>query len=48
MNYKPVYVTFGDKKIENEFEMLKDGKFEDRQLYSFIERAITQFKPTKL
>jgi len=23
MNNKPIYVTFGDKKIENEFEILK-------------------------
>ena len=31
MNNKPIYVTFGDKKIENEFEILKDGKFEDKK-----------------
>ena len=44
MNNKPIYVTFGDKKIENEFEMLKEGKFEDKQLYSFIDRAIKDLK----
>ncbi|MBI2664082.1 hypothetical protein HYX10_01930 [Candidatus Woesearchaeota archaeon] len=40
MNNKPIYVTFGDKKIESEFEILKEGKFEDKQLYGFIDRAI--------
>ena len=44
MNNKPTYVTFGEKKIENEFEILKEGKFEDKQLYDFIERAIKDLK----
>ena len=44
MSSKPIYVAFGDKKIENEFEMLKEGKFEDKQLYSFISRAIKDLK----
>ena len=44
MNNKPIYVTFGDKKIENEFEILKEGKFEDKQLYDFIDRAIKDLK----
>ena len=44
MNNKPIYVTFGEKKIENEFEILKDGKFEDKQLYDFIDRAIKDLK----
>ncbi|MEK6984213.1 MAG: hypothetical protein AABX33_06585, partial [Nanoarchaeota archaeon] len=44
MNNKPIYVTFGDKKIENEFEILKEGKFEDKQLYEFINRAIQHLK----
>ena len=44
MNNKPIYVTFGDKKIENEFEILKEGKFEDKQLYDFIGRAIKDLK----
>ncbi|MBS3094897.1 hypothetical protein J4474_04480 [Candidatus Pacearchaeota archaeon] len=44
MNNKPIYVTFGEKKIENEFEILKEGKFEDKQLYEFIERAIKDLK----
>ena len=33
MNNKPIYVTFRDKKIESEFEILKEGKFEDKQLH---------------
>ena len=44
MNNKPIYVTFGEKKIENEFEILKEGKFEDKQLYEFIDRAIKDLK----
>ena len=41
---KPAYVTFSDKKVENQFELLKSGKFEDKQLYDFIERAIKDLK----
>ena len=44
MNNKPIYVTFGEKKIESEFEILKEGKFEDKQLYEFIDRAIKDLK----
>lgn len=44
MNDKPVYVTFGEKKLEKEFEELKDGKFEDKKLYAFIVRAIRDLK----
>ena len=44
MNNKPIYVAFGDKKIENEFESLNAGKFEDKQLYDFINRAIKDLK----
>lgn len=45
MNYgKPAYVTFGEKKIEEEFGVLKDGKFQDKQLYEFIGRAINDMK----
>ena len=40
MNNKPIYVTFGEKKIENEFEILKEGKFEDKQLYDFIDDIV--------
>jgi translation initiation factor 2 beta subunit (eIF-2beta)/eIF-5 len=44
MNGKRTYVTFGSKKIENEFEVLKKGKFEDKKLYEFIERVIKDLK----
>ncbi len=44
MNNKPIYVSFREKKIENEFEVLKEGKFEDKQLFDFIERAIKDLK----
>jgi len=44
MNNKPIYVTFGNKKLESNFESLKKGRFQDKQLYSFIERAIKDLK----
>jgi hypothetical protein len=44
MNHKQVYVTFAEKKLENEFELLREGKFEDKRLYEFINRAIGDLK----
>jgi hypothetical protein len=44
MNNKHIYVTFGDKELEKEYEELKQGKFEDKQLYGFIERATNDLK----
>jgi Txe/YoeB family toxin of Txe-Axe toxin-antitoxin module len=41
---KQVYVTFGDKKVEKAFEELKEGKYESKQLFVFIERAISDLK----
>ncbi len=41
---KSIYVTFGEVKIEKEFELLKDGKFQDKQLYEFINRAMKEIK----
>ncbi len=41
---KPIYVSFCEKKIENSYESLKQGKFQDKQLYKFIERAIKDLK----
>ena len=41
---KTIYVTIGEKKIEEEFEVLKEGKFQDKQLYEFIDRAIKDIK----
>ncbi len=44
MNEKPFYVTFGEKKLEDEYESLKAGKGEDRQLHGMIERAMKGLK----
>jgi len=44
MNDKPKYVAFRDKKLESSFYKLKEGKFQDKQLYNFIERAINDIK----
>jgi len=44
MSDKQIKITFGDKKIETEFESLKEGKFEDKELYKFIDRAINDLK----
>lgn len=44
MNNKPVYVTFCNEKIESEYESLKIGKFEDKELYKFISRAMDDLK----
>jgi len=44
MNHKQVYVAFAEKKLENEFELLREGKFEDKKLYEFINRAIADLK----
>jgi len=37
-------VLFVDKKIHKLFEELKTGKFEDKQLYDFINRAVKDLK----
>jgi len=47
-NKKPIYVTFGEKKTELEFESLKKGKFQDKQLYEFVSRAIADMKRNPL
>ncbi len=44
MNNKSIYVAFCDTKLESLFESLKKGKFEDKKLYQFIERAIHDIK----
>ncbi|HLD19210.1 MAG TPA: hypothetical protein VJB90_04325 [Candidatus Nanoarchaeia archaeon] len=41
---KPTYVAFADKKIEKSFESLKQGKFEDKQLFEFISGAVQDLK----
>ena len=44
MNNKKTNVTFATLKLESTFEELKQGKFEDKRLYEFIERAIKDLK----
>jgi len=44
VNHKPIYVTFCGKKLEKDLESLKQGKFQDKQLNEFIERAIRDIK----
>jgi len=41
---KEIYVAFISKKLKEEFETLKEGKFEDKELYEFINRAIDDLK----
>jgi len=44
MNNKQVYVTFINKKLESEFESLSEGKFQDKKLFEFMDRAIKDLK----
>ena len=37
-------VFFADKKIENSFVELKEGKFEERQLYNNLKQALDNLK----
>ena len=48
MKGKPTHITFGSKKTEDTFEHLKEGKFEDKQLYEFIDRAIKDLKESPI
>jgi len=41
---KQIHVAFITQKLKEQFQYLKDGKFEDKQLYNFINRAITDLK----
>jgi hypothetical protein len=36
---KPIYVVFGTPKLEKEFDKLAEGKFQDKELHDFIDRA---------
>jgi len=40
---KSISVAFISKKLKDEFESLKSSKFEDKQLYKFIDRAIDKY-----
>ncbi len=44
MSNKPIYVAFANPNLEKNFDKLKEGKFEEKQLYEFIERAIDDLK----
>jgi hypothetical protein len=48
MNNKPIFVAFATTKLEKDFEKLKTGKFEDKQLYSFIQRSISDLKKNSM
>ncbi len=41
---KEILVAFISKKIKSQFELLKKGKFEDKELFNFIDRAIDDLK----
>ena len=44
MNNKPIFVAFASPKLEKDFNKLKQGIFENKQLYNFIQRAISDLK----
>ena len=41
---KQINVAFISQKLKEQFEYLKEGKFEDKELYKFIDRAIDDLK----
>lgn len=41
---KEISVAFIDKALKEHFELLRQGKFEDRQLYNLIDRALSNLK----
>lgn len=43
---KEIQVAFISEKLKEQFDSLKEGKFENKQLYSFIDRAIDDLKKT--
>ena len=45
---KQTNVAFITQKLKEQFEDLKNGKFEDKQLYQFIGRAIDDLKQNPL
>ena len=44
MAKREIDVGFGSEEIRKAFEELKEGKFEDKQLYEFLQRAIDDLK----
>ncbi|MBI5148146.1 hypothetical protein HZA33_00520 [Candidatus Pacearchaeota archaeon] len=45
---KELLVAFITQKLKQEFESLKEGRFEDKKLYGYIKRAIDDLKKTPL
>ena len=41
---KEIFVAFINQNLKEDFNALKDGKFEDKRLYEFIQRAIDDLK----
>lgn len=41
---KQICVAFITGKLKEQFQYLKEGKFEDKQLYEFINRALDDLK----
>ncbi len=37
-------VAFADERLKSSFEKLKTGKFEEKKIYSFIQRAVDDLK----
>ena len=48
MKGRIVDVAFANKKLEEAYEKLKRGKFEDRALYSKIDQALEQLRSEPL
>lgn len=45
---KETLIAFISQKLKDEFELLSKGKFEDKKLYSFIERALQDLKESSV
>ena len=41
---KKIYVAFITQKLKEQFQYLREGKFENRQLYKFINLALDNLK----
>jgi len=41
---KELSIAFISKELKSSFEELKEGKFESKQLYKFIDRAVDDLK----
>jgi len=44
VNKKETKVFFGNKNLQQEFDKLKEGKFENKELYFFLSRAISDIR----